>query len=465
MSKHSVFEILPIPNNVKPIGGDWVFVRKPGIGTGPTRFKARYIARGNSQLSGLNFHETFAPTATFTSLRILLTVASRSNLIAATFDFTAAYLNAYINKEVWIRPPDGLAGRCWWNHLKASLATRGFRPSNYNSSVYISNVTGMVVWLHVDNGIVFAQRQRDIDNLKCSLCAKFDIKWHDRMNYIVGINVNQADDGFHLSQPLLIQFIISEYWDGQHVANAPFPPKHNLVGTRPDIAFGVNLLARHSKYPGKDHWFFLQHLLGYLDGSITQKLSLIPNRDDLNLKIYSDASWGGEFSRSAHGHLTQLSGFTGSWCSKRLVTVASSSCHAELMALGIAARHSQWMQNSLQEISGKTMVINLKCNNASCMRIVSNCISNKRTCHSDREFFITNQLFHNGLATLVWVFSEEMLANVLTKALGPQLHSTFAKQPLNVEIRSRTDLTESFSEKKLSLFNPCDKITVILSRE
>ncbi|MBW0485389.1 hypothetical protein O181_025104 [Austropuccinia psidii MF-1] len=466
MRKAHVFEVLPIPDGIKQIGGGWVFVKKPGTDTEPARFKARYVARGNSQLSGLDFHETFAPTATFASLRILLTLAAKSDLIIASFDFTAAYLNAYIDEEVWIRPPDGLeippgsgcrlrkalygtrqAGRCWWSHLKKSLASRGFKSSNYDSSVYIKDETGLMIWLHVDDGIVFGRKQRDIDALQHTLCDEFNIKWSSTLKHIVGINIGRATTGFLLSQPSLIQTIVSKYWDGRHTPHSPLPPRNNMVsltdkdevirqpefiaaigalsyvatGTRPDIAFAVNLLARHSKYPGKEHWYCLQYLLGYLSSTISRQLSLNPGVDTADLNIYSDASWGGEFSRSTHGYLVQLFGCTVSWCSKSLVTVASSSCHAEFMALGIAARHGQWVQNLLQEITGETMVLNLKCDNASCMRIASDCTSNKRTRHSDRECFITNQLLHSGLATLAWICSGEMLADVFTKALGPQI--------------------------------------------
>ncbi|MBW0497546.1 hypothetical protein O181_037261 [Austropuccinia psidii MF-1] len=476
MKKAHVFKVLPIPDGVKQIGGGWVFVKKPGIDTEPDCFKARYVARGNSQLSGLDFHETFAPTATFASLQILLTLAAKSDLIIANFDFTAAYLNAYIDKEVWIRPPYGLeippgsgcrlrkalygtqqAGRCWWSHLKNSLASRDFKSSNYDSSVYINNKTGLTIWLHVDDGIVFGRKQSNIDTLQCTLCDEFDIKWSNALKHIVGINIDRTKTGFKLSQPSLIQTIVNKYWDGRHTPHAPLPPKCNMVsltdkdkiirqadfiaairassyvatGTRPDIAFAVNLLARHSKYPGKEHWYCLQYLLGYLSGTISRQLSLTPSIDTANLKIYSDTSWGGEFSRSTHGYLVQFFGCKVSWCSKRLVTVASSSWHAKFMALGIAARHGQSVQHLFQEITGDMLVLNLKCDNASCMRIASDCTSNNRTQHSDREFFITNQLLHSGLATLAWICSEEMLADVFTKALGPQVHSAFAKQLLH----------------------------------
>ncbi|MBW0482732.1 hypothetical protein O181_022447 [Austropuccinia psidii MF-1] len=298
-----------------------------------------------------------------------------------SFGFVAAYLNASIKEEIWIRPPEGLvipsgsgcrlrkalygtrqAGRCWWTHLRMSLKKRGFHMSNYDSSVYWNHDHGMIIWLHVDDGVVFSKNMADLVNLKQSLCTKFAIKWNTSLTHIVGINVVQDDKGFELSQAHLICSIVSKYWDSLSSAATPLPSKLNLrsltendtifrqgdflscvgalsyvaTGTRPDIAFAVNLLARHLKYPGRQQWSCLQHLLGYLEQTSSHVLCLKPKNPEMDLDVYSDASWGGEFSRSTHGYLTRLSGCSISWCSKRLVTIASSSCHAEFMALGMA---------------------------------------------------------------------------------------------------------------------------------
>ncbi|MBW0541611.1 hypothetical protein O181_081326 [Austropuccinia psidii MF-1] len=293
--------------------------------------------------------------------------------------------------------------------------------SNYDSSVYWNNNHGMIIWLHVDNGVVFAKNKADLDNVKCSLCDKFAMKWDNNLMHIMGIKVMCDNKGFELNQTHLIHSIISKYWDNQSSAAAPLPTKLNLrsltdgdailrqsdfilcvgalsyvaTGTHPDIGFSVNLLARHSKHPGKEQWLCLQHLLGYLDQTSTHVLCIKPKS------------------------------------SEHLVTVASSSCHAEFMALGIAARHSQWIQNLVDEILGCFLTIDMKCDNASCMKITTDCSSNKRSRHLDREFFISNQLLHKGLATLSWVCSADMLADIFTKSLGPRPHAIITDKLLN----------------------------------
>ncbi|MBW0466907.1 hypothetical protein O181_006622 [Austropuccinia psidii MF-1] len=219
----------------------------------------------------------------------------------------------------------------------------------------------VIIWLHIDNGVVFAKQQAEITELQHSLCGNFDIKWDNKLHHIIGIDIKPIGDGFHLGQTHLIHSIFDKYWDQRSRSNAPLPVKHNLTsltnnadivwwpdfisaigalnyvatGTQPDISFAVNFLARHSKFPGKHHWYCLQQLIGYLNGTSTTCLSLMPHGRVPVLEVYLDASWGGEFSRTEHGYITRLSGCSIAWCSKRLVTVASSSCHAKFMALGM----------------------------------------------------------------------------------------------------------------------------------
>jgi hypothetical protein len=58
--------------------------------------------------------------------------------------------------------------------------------------------------------------------------------------------------------------------------------------TRPDIAFAVNLLARHSAAPTKRHWTGAKHILRYLNG--TKDLGLFFQRNqDPTIIGYTDA--------------------------------------------------------------------------------------------------------------------------------------------------------------------------------
>jgi uncharacterized protein YaeQ len=187
------------------------------------------VAKGFGQKEGTDFAHTFATTATFTSMRILLTIAAKHNWPVYNFDFVAAYLNAPIDEEVWVRPPEGLktqegnacilhkalygtkqASRCWWKHSSSTLASLGYVLSYYDSSVYTLTKQDdrSIIWVHVNDGIVTGSSDAALKKLESQLCGSLEIKWHNGLTSMVGVKIKQTNDGFELSQPNLIQKIL-----------------------------------------------------------------------------------------------------------------------------------------------------------------------------------------------------------------------------------------------------------------
>lgn len=85
---------------------------------------------------------------------------------------------------------------------------------------------------------------------------------------MVGVQINRTFKGFELSQPNLVHKILKDSWDGKNTHAAPLPEGFNSnfvagetgmqpsqylsimnyvsVGTRPNITYAVNCLARFS---------------------------------------------------------------------------------------------------------------------------------------------------------------------------------------------------------------------------
>ncbi|MBW0536584.1 hypothetical protein O181_076299 [Austropuccinia psidii MF-1] len=448
--------IAPLPTGQHVFGGGWVFVKKAATQSLTTRFKAGYVARGNRQAES-KFKLTFAPKATFTLLQMLLTIVGLHKWYINSFDFVTAYLKADIKEDIWVRPPDGLAvpprfecklwkalygtkqaGNCWWNCVAGRLQHLGYRARDFDKILYIHQLNKGIIWLHVDDGIVATEDPKGCES-------------------IIGVDIAEVDGGFHLNQGHVIQSIINTTWHGTPATKTPLPAKCNLttlgknkkvelqkefigavgalsyieVGTQPDIAYSVNLLAQHTACPGLTHRQCLQHLLGYMARTTNTCLTLRLQGHRPCLEVFSDASWGGELSRSTHGYVVQLNGCTISWCAKRLVMVAASSCHAEFMVLGLAARHSRWAANLFEDITGVSDPFHLLCDNTSAIKIGEDCSSNKRTMDSDREFFITIQLLQNRTALLKWVATGNMYADIMKKPLGLVLNQQLSRKVLH----------------------------------
>ncbi|MBW0539403.1 hypothetical protein O181_079118 [Austropuccinia psidii MF-1] len=105
------------------------------------------------------------------------------------------------------------AGRCWWTHLRKSLETRGYSLSSYDTSIFFNKSTNIIIWLHVDDGVVFQKNKGDINDFHLSLATEFCLKWSPELDSIMGLDIRKDAHGFHLSQVCLIQSILTDHWD------------------------------------------------------------------------------------------------------------------------------------------------------------------------------------------------------------------------------------------------------------
>ena len=83
-----------------------------------TTYKARLLAKGFSQVQGIDYDETFSPVAIFKSIRILLAIAAFHDYEIWQMDVKTAFLNGNQEEYVYmVQPP-------------------GFEDSNNGSKVY-----------------------------------------------------------------------------------------------------------------------------------------------------------------------------------------------------------------------------------------------------------------------------------------------------------------------------------------
>jgi hypothetical protein len=82
-----------------------------------TRNKARFVAKGYSQVEGLDFDETYAPVARIDSIRILLAYATYHGFKLYQMDVKSAFLNRPIKEEVYIKQPPGFEDSEYPNHV------------------------------------------------------------------------------------------------------------------------------------------------------------------------------------------------------------------------------------------------------------------------------------------------------------------------------------------------------------
>ena len=86
----------------------WVFRNKQDQDGIVVRNKARLVAQGYTQVEGLDFGETYAPVARLEAIRILLAYACAHNIKLYQMDVKSAFLNGYMNEEVYVEQPSVL---------------------------------------------------------------------------------------------------------------------------------------------------------------------------------------------------------------------------------------------------------------------------------------------------------------------------------------------------------------------
>jgi len=69
--------------------------------------KARFVTKGFSQKEGIDYEETFAPRARYTSIRTIIALASMMKWDLHQMDVKRTFLDGMIEEEVYIEQPQG----------------------------------------------------------------------------------------------------------------------------------------------------------------------------------------------------------------------------------------------------------------------------------------------------------------------------------------------------------------------
>jgi hypothetical protein len=95
----------------------WVFRNKQDEHGVITRNKTRLIAKGYSQVKGLDFDETFIPVARLESIRMLLAYATHHGFKLYQMYVKNAFLNGQIKEKVYMEEPPSFKSEGYPNHV------------------------------------------------------------------------------------------------------------------------------------------------------------------------------------------------------------------------------------------------------------------------------------------------------------------------------------------------------------
>jgi len=194
------------------------------------------------------------------------------------------------------------------------------------------------------------------------------------------------------------------------------------IATRPDIAYAVGVLARFSKNPGPLHWKAVKHVFRYLKGTLDHKLTYSPSQSSSELFVtYTDADHGGnpDNGRSTGGYIVKLGSGAISWSSRLQTVVALSTTEAEFIAATSAGQEIIWLRNLFSELGYKFNASStLHIDNQSALSVAKNPEHHGHMKHLDLHFYWLRDEVEKGNIRLVHLRTDEMPADIMTKALG-----------------------------------------------
>ncbi|WVZ52981.1 hypothetical protein U9M48_003976 [Paspalum notatum var. saurae] len=221
--RNHVWDLVEPPPNCRPIGTKWVFKNKQGENGMVVRNKARLVAQGFCQKEGIDYEETFAPVARLEAIRILLTFAAPKGFKLQQMDVKSAFLNGFIEEEVYVRQPSGFesarfpnqvykvrkalyglkqAPRAWYTRLKSFLLKSGFVMASVDKTLFLLSHEGdtLLVQIYVDDIIFSGSSHALVSSFAEQMSREFEMSLMDELQFFLGLQIKQGPEGTFVHQ-------------------------------------------------------------------------------------------------------------------------------------------------------------------------------------------------------------------------------------------------------------------------
>ncbi|CAA7027778.1 unnamed protein product [Microthlaspi erraticum] len=407
--RNDVWFLVPRPSEVNVIGTKWIFKNKGDEEGHIIRNKARLVAQGYTQVEGVDFDETFAPVARLECIRFLLGTACAQGFKLYQMDVKSAFLNGYIQEEVYVEHPQGFedaflphhvyklkkalyglkqAPRAWYERLTAFLLDQGYDRGSVDKTLFVRETKeGMVMaQIYVDDIVFGGTSDQLVERFVKTMTSEFKMSMVGELTYFLGLQIKKSDAGITVSQSTYAKNLVERF--GMCSSKPPRTPMSTtvklsrdesgksvdvklyrgmigsllyLTASRPDLCLSVGLCARYQANPKESHLSAVKRIIKYVKGTINYGLRYTRDTNQ-NLVGYSDSDWAGSVDdrRSTSGGCFFLGNNLISWHSRKQNCVSLSTVEAEYIALGSCCTQLLWMRQMGYDYGNVLTVLDLK---------------------------------------------------------------------------------------------------------
>eukprot|EP00253_Pinus_taeda_P021878 PITA_21878 len=189
--RNSAWEIVPRPQGKSVVGSRWIYKVKQAADGSVEKYKARFVARGFSQIEGIDYEETFAPVA---------------RLKRALYGLKQA-------------------PRAWYTQIDNYFTGLGFSKSEADPNLYQIVVEGklLIILLYVDD-LILTGDELLILSCKKDLATEFEMKDLGLLHYFLGLEIWQRSGGLFVSQGKYAREILEKFnMHGCKPVDTPLP--------------------------------------------------------------------------------------------------------------------------------------------------------------------------------------------------------------------------------------------------
>lgn len=472
-----------LPEKTPILRSRWVFkCKNEPINT--IKFKARLVIKGYADKNSYDLSDTYSPVARSSDVRFFFSVANKFGLQIHQLDVTTAFLHGTLEQPIYMTIPEGYKDReklvqtkvCfvqkaiyglkvspkrWYTKIKDELLKLKFHVYPFQSCLFVWRNSNrfVLLLLYVDDMLIISNCPDKVTEIKTKLGKSFDIKDLQNSKKFVGFEIvrNQASQTLFLHQKSMIEGLLKRYhMEDCHPCDTPcttiearkktevhFPdtlasfehemPFREVVGsllyiangTRPDIAFAVNIVSRNQDKYTIDDYMKVVRILRYLQGSKNMGLQFTGRSN--TIECFVDASLGTNdiAGKSTTGYIVKLFGDVISWRSKKQVHVALSSAEAEFIAMSVACKEVVCVREMTKRLLHLDIIPIIYEDNTSAIKMA-------KTEDSQSLKHIVKLCYHyvrfeaiKRNVTLVWVSTADQLADGFTKALPKPKFQSF----------------------------------------
>jgi hypothetical protein len=219
LEAYKTWEIMDDPKNINIVGCRWTFVLKKDSSGNITRYKARLVAQGYSQVPGIDFFDTYTPVTKMVTIHMTLTFAARRDHEIHQVNIKNVFLNGKFEEGeiIYMKLPPGIEltkekgkvlhllkplyglrqsarhwYKCLWGVLYKELKMKKCEVDQA-AFYWCEGEDTITIVVHVDDLTIVTSNEKLMGKVKSALKGRFKISDMGEIHWILGFEVKGTE--------------------------------------------------------------------------------------------------------------------------------------------------------------------------------------------------------------------------------------------------------------------------------